>query len=108
MQGRAYDRAMRIAALLVAAGNGNRFRSETPKQFCPLLGKPVIRWAAEALAPHVAMLQPVGEAAPIEAALLGIDHLPPVPGGATRQASVRAGLEVLASDPPDLVLVHDA
>jgi 2-C-methyl-D-erythritol 4-phosphate cytidylyltransferase/2-C-methyl-D-erythritol 2,4-cyclodiphosphate synthase len=31
-----------------------------------------------------------------------------VPGGATRQDSVRAGLEALAGDPPDIVLVHDA
>jgi 2-C-methyl-D-erythritol 4-phosphate cytidylyltransferase/2-C-methyl-D-erythritol 2,4-cyclodiphosphate synthase len=30
-----------------------------------------------------------------------------VPGGATRQASVRAGLEALADDPPDIVLIHD-
>ncbi len=29
-------------------------------------------------------------------------------GGATRQASVRAGLEALAADPPELVLIHDA
>ncbi len=33
---------------------------------------------------------------------------PPVAGGATRQASVLAGLESLAADPPDIVLVHDA
>lgn len=31
-----------------------------------------------------------------------------VAGGATRQDSVRAGLEALAADPPDIVLVHDA
>ncbi|RME13967.1 MAG: 2-C-methyl-D-erythritol 2,4-cyclodiphosphate synthase, partial [Alphaproteobacteria bacterium] len=30
-----------------------------------------------------------------------------VTGGATRDASVRAGLEALAADPPDLVLIHD-
>ena len=35
-------------------------------------------------------------------------HLPPVPGGATRQDSVRAGLEALESSAPDVVLVHDA
>ncbi|HEX3938724.1 MAG TPA: 2-C-methyl-D-erythritol 2,4-cyclodiphosphate synthase, partial [Xanthobacteraceae bacterium] len=34
--------------------------------------------------------------------------LAPVAGGATRQASVRAGLEALAPMAPDLVLVHDA
>jgi 2-C-methyl-D-erythritol 4-phosphate cytidylyltransferase/2-C-methyl-D-erythritol 2,4-cyclodiphosphate synthase len=99
---------MRIAAILVAAGTGSRFGGETPKQFLPLAGKPVIRHAAEALLPHVMALQPVGAAAPIAAALAGLDTLPPVPGGATRQASVAAGLEALAEWAPDIVLVHDA
>jgi 2-C-methyl-D-erythritol 4-phosphate cytidylyltransferase/2-C-methyl-D-erythritol 2,4-cyclodiphosphate synthase len=99
---------MRIAAILVAAGSGSRFAAETPKQFLSLAGKPVIRHAAEALAEHVGILQPVGDADPIEAALAGVPHLPPVPGGATRQESVRAGLEALAAQAPDVVLVHDA
>ena len=99
---------MRIAALLVAAGSGSRFGSETPKQFLPLAGKPVIRHAAEALARHAVLLQPVGESGPIEAALAGLPHLPTVAGGATRQDSVRAGLEALAPHAPDIVLVHDA
>ena len=38
----------------------------------------------------------------------GSTLLPPVVGGATRQASVRAGLEALAPHAPDIVLVHDA
>ncbi|HJS86585.1 MAG TPA: bifunctional 2-C-methyl-D-erythritol 4-phosphate cytidylyltransferase/2-C-methyl-D-erythritol 2,4-cyclodiphosphate synthase [Acetobacteraceae bacterium] len=100
---------MRIAAILVAAGSGSRFGMETPKQFLPLLGRPVIRHAADALAARVAaLLQPVGDSAMIESALAGLDHLPPVPGGVTRQASVRAGLEALAPHAPDIVLVHDA
>ncbi|HEY5301206.1 MAG TPA: bifunctional 2-C-methyl-D-erythritol 4-phosphate cytidylyltransferase/2-C-methyl-D-erythritol 2,4-cyclodiphosphate synthase [Acetobacteraceae bacterium] len=98
---------MNIAAILVAAGSGSRFGA--PKQFLPLLGRPVIRHAADALAPHVGrLLQPVGEKAPIDAALKGLTHLPCVQGGATRQDSVRAGLEALAPHAPDLVLVHDA
>lgn len=99
---------MRIAAILVAAGTGSRFGTETPKQFLPLAGKPVIRHAAEALTVHTALLQPVGEARTIDAALAGIDHLPTVPGGATRQDSVRLGLEALIAHAPDIVLVHDA
>jgi 2-C-methyl-D-erythritol 4-phosphate cytidylyltransferase / 2-C-methyl-D-erythritol 2,4-cyclodiphosphate synthase len=99
---------MRIAAILVAAGTGSRFGADTPKQFLPLLGRPVIRHAAETLAPHIDILQPVGEAAPIASALAGMAYRPPVPGGATRQESVRAGLEALAADAPDIVLVHDA
>ncbi len=57
---------------------------------------------------HVALLQPVGEAVLIEAALSGLGHLSVVAGGATRQDSVRAGLEALAPHNPDIVLVHDA
>jgi 2-C-methyl-D-erythritol 4-phosphate cytidylyltransferase/2-C-methyl-D-erythritol 2,4-cyclodiphosphate synthase len=100
---------MRIAAILVAAGSGTRFGAETPKQFLMLAGKPVIRHAAEALAAHVSLLQPVGDAEPIEAALHRVTGcLPVIPGGATRQDSVRAGLEALAPHQPDIVLVHDA
>ena len=100
--------AMRIAAILVAAGSGSRFGAETPKQYLLLAGKPVIRHAVEALAAHASLLQLVGDATSIEAALAGIDHLPPVPGGTTRQESVCAGLEALAPHAPDIVLVHDA
>jgi len=99
---------MRIAAILVAAGSGNRFGGATPKQFLPLAGKPVIRHCAAALSAHVVLLQPVGDPDPVDSALAGIDHLPTVPGGATRQDSVLAGLQALAPHTPDIVLVHDA
>jgi 2-C-methyl-D-erythritol 4-phosphate cytidylyltransferase/2-C-methyl-D-erythritol 2,4-cyclodiphosphate synthase len=106
-----------IAALLMAAGHGARFGAATPKQYLPLLGRPVIRHAAEALLAEgrVDALLPVcaaGEEARVAALLAGLPGtLPPVPGGATRQASVRAGLEALAArggGPPAVVLVHDA
>jgi 2-C-methyl-D-erythritol 4-phosphate cytidylyltransferase/2-C-methyl-D-erythritol 2,4-cyclodiphosphate synthase len=103
---------MRIAAILVAAGSGSRFGGPLPKQFALIAGKPVIRWAAEALMRDGtgcgALLQPVGDAALIEPALAGLSHLPCVPGGATRQESVRAGLEALVDTAPGVVLVHDA
>jgi 2-C-methyl-D-erythritol 4-phosphate cytidylyltransferase / 2-C-methyl-D-erythritol 2,4-cyclodiphosphate synthase len=98
----------RIAALLVAAGTGSRLGAETPKQFLSIAGRQVIRHAAEALAREVSLIQPVGDAEPIAAALAGLDVLPVVAGGATRQDSVRAGLEALAAHVPDIVLVHDA
>lgn len=104
---------MKIVALLVAAGRGQRFGGEVPKQMMPLLGRPVLRHAAEALLREggVAAIQPVsapGEEAALAAVLDGLPILPPVAGGATRQDSVRRGLEALAADPPDIVLVHDA
>jgi 2-C-methyl-D-erythritol 4-phosphate cytidylyltransferase/2-C-methyl-D-erythritol 2,4-cyclodiphosphate synthase len=104
---------MRTVALLVGAGRGARFGGEVAKQYLPLLGRPVLRHAAEALLRDggVAAIQPVsapGEESALAALLQGLPTLPPVAGGATRQASVLAGLEALAADPPDLVLVHDA
>ena len=99
---------MRIAALLVAAGTGSRFGAAQPKQFFTIGGRAVVRWAAEALAPHVTLLQPVGDAEALGAALAGLTYLPVVPGGATRQESARLGLEALAVHEPDVVLIHDA
>jgi len=104
-----------VAALLTAAGRGSRFGSETPKQYLPLAGRPVLRHAAESLLAEglVGLLQPVcaaGEEARVAAMLEGLPALAPVSGGATRQASVRAGLEALATrhPAPEVVLVHDA
>ena len=99
---------MRIAGLLVAAGTGTRFGGDIPKQHVALLGRPVIRHAAEALLARCDLLQPVGDAGAVHAALAALDHLPCVAGGAERQDSVRAGLEALAPHRPDIVLVHDA
>lgn len=102
---------MRIAALLLAAGTGRRYGTEMPKQFVTLGRLPVIRHAAEALLPHVTYLQPVGDAALLSDALHGLSVAQAIPGGATRQESVRIGLEALADlqadQRPDLVLVHD-
>jgi 2-C-methyl-D-erythritol 4-phosphate cytidylyltransferase/2-C-methyl-D-erythritol 2,4-cyclodiphosphate synthase len=98
----------RIAALLVGAGTGSRFGAPVAKQFLPLAGRLVIRHAAEALLRAGVVLQPVGDPGAIDAALHGLDHMPTVAGGATRQASVRAGLEALADLAPDIILGHDA
>ncbi len=102
-----------VAALLLAAGRGTRFGAERPKQYLPLLGRPVLRHAAETLLAEgiVTLLQPVcpaGEEAEISAMLAGLRHLPPVVGGAERQHSVQHGLAALAPHAPDYVLVHDS
>ncbi len=98
---------MRAAAILVAAGSGTRFGAGEPKQYVMIAGKPVVRWAAECLLPHVKHLQPVGDPALLGPALAGLDCLSAVPGGGTRQDSVRAGLEALARFAPEVVLIHD-
>lgn len=101
-------------AIIVAAGRGERAGGELPKQYRPLLGKPLLRWAVEPFLVHpringvLVVIDPAFEAL-YEAATEGLDLLAPVMGGATRQQSVRAGLEALAAHgAPAHVLIHDA
>ncbi|HML11659.1 MAG TPA: bifunctional 2-C-methyl-D-erythritol 4-phosphate cytidylyltransferase/2-C-methyl-D-erythritol 2,4-cyclodiphosphate synthase [Xanthobacteraceae bacterium] len=104
---------MSVAAVVVAAGRGLRAGGDMPKQYRQLAGEPVIRTSLRLFAhhPEVALVQPVihpDDGARFSAATADLKLLPPVFGGATRQASVRAGLEALAPLRPDLVLIHDA
>ncbi|PZU48632.1 MAG: bifunctional 2-C-methyl-D-erythritol 4-phosphate cytidylyltransferase/2-C-methyl-D-erythritol 2,4-cyclodiphosphate synthase [Sphingomonas sp.] len=100
------------AALIVAAGRSLRAGGEVPKQYRTLGGKPILRWSAEAFARHTA-IGPihvvVAEGEEARAAEL-LDGLPASVGrgGATRQESVRLGLEQLADTAPAQVLIHDA
>ncbi|MGH6872296.1 MAG: bifunctional 2-C-methyl-D-erythritol 4-phosphate cytidylyltransferase/2-C-methyl-D-erythritol 2,4-cyclodiphosphate synthase [Rhizomicrobium sp.] len=103
----------RIAALIVAAGRGERAGAGVPKQYRPLSGRPILRRAIDAFARHpaIAMTQIVIGAADHEryiAATQGLDLLAPVAGANTRQHSVLHGLMALTAKSPDLVLIHDA
>lgn len=101
-------------ALIVAAGTGQRFGAERPKQYLPLAGQPVIRRTVAAFLAHprVTAVRVVINPAfrdLCDEALAGLALAEPVAGGAARQDSVRNGLEALAADgAPDLVLIHDA
>src|SRR5262245_5592651 len=106
-------RPERTAAILVAAGRGLRAGAGGPKQYREIGGQPVIFRAMEPFCRHpdVFAVQPVvnpDDAAIFSEAVAGLRHQPPTNGGATRQASVHAGLEALAAETPDIVLIHDA
>jgi 2-C-methyl-D-erythritol 4-phosphate cytidylyltransferase / 2-C-methyl-D-erythritol 2,4-cyclodiphosphate synthase len=103
----------RTAAIIVAAGRGLRAGPGGPKQFRSLGGRTVVAHALDAFCRHLGVnwVQPVCHAddrEPFATATEGLTYLPPVPGGATRQASVCAGLRALAKISPDIVLIHDA
>ncbi|MCB1328166.1 MAG: 2-C-methyl-D-erythritol 4-phosphate cytidylyltransferase, partial [Maritimibacter sp.] len=99
---------MEIAAIIVAAGRGTRAGGDVPKQWRRLHGRRVADWTVDAFLAHpaigrvVLVLHPddLGQAEGFADALIAT-------GGASRDASVGAGLEALAGDPPDLVLIHD-
>jgi 2-C-methyl-D-erythritol 4-phosphate cytidylyltransferase/2-C-methyl-D-erythritol 2,4-cyclodiphosphate synthase len=99
-------------ALVVASGRGERFGGDPPKQYRALAGKPLLRHSLERLGQHpgvdrVRAVIHADDARLYAAAAEGLDLLEPVPGGPTRQDSVRLGLESLAERPPELVLIHD-
>ena len=99
-----------VAALIVAAGRGERAGGEIPKQYMSLLGRPVLRWSVDAVAQAgaeqiVVVIVPEHENL-CRGATDGGPAVRIVPGGATRTDSVRAGLAAIES--ADVVLVHDA
>ena len=106
------------AALIVAAGRGHRVGGPLPKQYRALAGHTVLghsvrRFTAHPRVDRVRVVINPADRALYEAAVQGSASaeggklLAPVAGGATRQDSVRNGLESLEEAPPDLVLIHD-
>jgi 2-C-methyl-D-erythritol 4-phosphate cytidylyltransferase / 2-C-methyl-D-erythritol 2,4-cyclodiphosphate synthase len=105
--------AVSVAAIVVAAGRGLRVGGPLAKQYRTIAGQPVIRTSLALFAGHpaIAFVQPVihpDDRDLFAAAAADLDISPPVLGGATRQASVRAGLQALEPRAPDIVLIHDA
>src|SRR5262249_27857228 len=101
---------MCVAAVVPAAGRGERLGGEVPKAFRLLGGAPLLVHAVDALraSRHVRL---VVVAAPADRLAEVTARLGPavvaLPGGASRQESVAAAMAALPSD-VDVVLVHDA
>ena len=98
---------MTDAAIIVAAGRGLRAGGERPKPWQELAGKRVADWTIRAilragLSPVVVVLHPD------DMEIAGLpDQVIRVAGGATRDASVRAGLDALDEAQVQNVLIHD-
>jgi 2-C-methyl-D-erythritol 4-phosphate cytidylyltransferase len=91
---------MRAAALVVAAGSGERLGADRPKAFVVLAGRPMLEWSLDAL-------QAAGIADVVVAAPPGVDVPGGVAGGRTRSESVRNALEAAPAD-AEAIVVHDA
>ncbi|MBQ0999044.1 2-C-methyl-D-erythritol 4-phosphate cytidylyltransferase [Streptomyces nigra] len=107
----------RTAVVIPAAGRGVRLGPGAPKALRALNGTPMLIHAVRAMAASrwvslVVVVAPPDGAAEVKS-LLDAHALPErtdflvVPGGESRQESVRLGLEALPPD-HDIVLVHDA
>lgn len=100
---------MHAVAIVAAAGSGSRLGAGTPKALVPLAGRPMVCRAVDGLraggVAEVVVVVPAAERAAFEAVLpTGVAV---VAGGASRTASVRAGLTA-AGPAATAVLVHDA
>jgi 2-C-methyl-D-erythritol 4-phosphate cytidylyltransferase/2-C-methyl-D-erythritol 2,4-cyclodiphosphate synthase len=101
-----------VYALVVAAGRGSRFGGALPKQYLSLDGVSLLRHAVEAFARHPRVADVLVAIQPedgklFDSAVAGLGVMAPVAGGPTRQDSVRLGLEALALNRPERVLIHD-
>ncbi|MEH6546148.1 MAG: bifunctional 2-C-methyl-D-erythritol 4-phosphate cytidylyltransferase/2-C-methyl-D-erythritol 2,4-cyclodiphosphate synthase [Sneathiella sp.] len=104
---------MTTIALIVAAGRGHRTGLDLPKQYIDLAGKTVLTRTVDAFLNHgkidqVCVVLHADDEPLYNAAIADRNLLPWVIGGDSRQASVRNGLEALASLDPTRVLIHDA
>ena len=105
----------RTAALVPAAGRGERLGPGAPKALRPLGGSPVLVHAVRALSlargvDAVVIAAPEADVDPVRTLLSGVvedAELIVVAGGDTRQSSVARALLALPED-VDVVLVHDA
>jgi 2-C-methyl-D-erythritol 4-phosphate cytidylyltransferase / 2-C-methyl-D-erythritol 2,4-cyclodiphosphate synthase len=110
-----------LAFLTVAGGRGSRAGEGIPKQYRALLGETLLARTLKALhaaEPRALLLTVIhaDDRADYDASVARLPTdlrekiLPPVIGGASRQLSVRNGLEALQAieKPPKIVLIHDA
>jgi 2-C-methyl-D-erythritol 4-phosphate cytidylyltransferase len=99
---------MKIAAIIVAAGRGTRAGAGLPKQWRQIANAPVALHTVRAFLKHpqvtrcLLVIHPDDHSFASDIADVELIH-----GGASRDASVQAGLEALSHTPPDLVLIHD-
>ena len=102
-----------VGVVIVAAGAGLRAGPGEPKQFCSILGVPMLLRALRPFTSHpdvehvvVALPQGLAERPPEWLGKLVGERLTLVAGGSTRPESVRAALRALRPGLP-VVLVHD-
>ena len=106
----------KVYAIILAGGKGLRLNRETPKQFLPLGGRPVIAWSIRTCdsieeIDHILVVIP-NEFIPRAEEIVakhGIRKVTGIlPGGETRQESARNALQSRPFDDSDILLFHDA
>ncbi|SIO20756.1 2-C-methyl-D-erythritol 2,4-cyclodiphosphate synthase [Rhodovulum sp. ES.010] len=103
---------MTVTAIIVAAGRGTRAGGDRPKQYQTLAGRPMLAHTLAAFMAHprvdalVAVVHPEDDAFFTDVAGVLAAEVTPVRGGATRDASVMAGVDAVPGG-TTRVLIHD-
>ncbi|XP_056374876.1 D-ribitol-5-phosphate cytidylyltransferase isoform X2 [Hyla sarda] len=113
----------RVAVVLPAGGSGERLGGSTPKQYCPVLGRPLISRTLEAME-RVGWISDIVVVVATESVDLmknivhryGHKRVTLVEGGVTRHRSIFSGLKAFIEDhtlgpglqKPEVVIIHDA
>ena len=107
---------MHVTAIIVAAGEGKRLGGQVSKSFFPIAGRPLVlrtldRFFSTQSIEKVILVVAEKELRPSQALIQNDPNLSHRPwvlqvGGATRQESVRRGLEKLDTD-CEIVAIHD-
>ena len=107
--------AVRRWAVVPAAGQGSRFGTDVPKQYTPLLGRPIVSWSVSSLLADPALAGVMVALSPGDTRWASIaesrdPRVHTCQGGERREHSVANALEALSGDARDTdwVLVHDA
>lgn len=106
--------SVKTVAIIVAGGVGSRMKSDIPKQFIDVMGKPVIAYTINAFSKNESISEIIVVTLPEYLVFCGdvvkkfdfkkVTKI--VCGGTTRQESVRNGLEEIPED-TDVVAIHD-
>lgn len=104
---------MKKYAVIVAGGIGKRMNSDLPKQFIPLLGKPVLYYTLKAFLEAyedltIILVLPeehIEKGREIVDAYFNPDRFLFTPGGETRFHSVRNGVSLIEEE--SIIFVHD-
>lgn len=104
---------MRVTAVLLCAGRGERLGAAVDKALAPLAGRPLFAWSLEAFerTPAVERIVIVGPVKPMKELLAATGRVPAkiaawCEGGRERQDSVARGLHALPEG-TTLVAIHD-
>lgn len=105
----------KFAAVVLSAGSGSRMKSDIPKQYMDLLGKPVIYYSLKAFqdsfVTDIVLVTGKDDVEYCRREIVEKYQLDKVcaivPGGAQRYDSVLEGLRALGSSEADYVMIHD-